>query len=257
MFYIKNLLKNLLYKFDKKLVNINFYNDAIKNIHKSVNLDLIIELTKNKKKIINYYPVSKSELLQDLFVLSELNFKKKGYFVDLGAGDYKTSNTWLLEKKFKFKGILVEPNKKFYNKIKNRECHKNFNTIYSKSNQYLDFCEMKNNSYLSGLKIFAESNMHEKIISKTYKVKSITLIDLLKKYQAPKYIDYLSIDIEGAEFDALKNFNFNQYTFRVITVEHNGNIKNRMNVYNLLKKNGYIRKYKEYSRYDDWYTKTI
>ena len=82
MFYIKNLLKNLLYKFDKKLVNINFYNDAIKNIHKSVNLDLIIELTKNKKKIINYYPVSKSELLQDLFVLFELNFKKKGYFVD-------------------------------------------------------------------------------------------------------------------------------------------------------------------------------
>jgi hypothetical protein len=116
---------------------------------------------------------------------------------------------------------------------------------------------MKDNPFLSGLKIYAKENKHEKRILKTYKINTITLIDLLKKYKAPKIIDYLSLDIEGAEFDSLKNFDFKEYIFRIITIEHNGNIKNRRKIYNLLKKNGYKRKYKEYSCYDDWYIKAI
>lgn len=252
---MRYFLKKILSIINKKLVSVSFYEDAIKNSYKSIHLDLIIELNKNNLKIINYYSLSKSELLQDLFALSELNLRKNGYFVDIGAGGGKFSNTFLLEKEFKFKGIVVEPCKKFYKEIKRRNCHKCFDAIYSTSNEYLEFCEMSNNPFLSGLKIFAKSNMHEKKISKTYKVKSITMMDLLKKYQAPNIIDYLSIDIEGAEFDALKNFNFHQYTFKVITVEHNENYKNRMKIYNLLSKNGYKRKYKEYSCYDDWYIK--
>ena len=258
MNFFKYIFKEFLAIFDKKIVNISFYKDAIKKSYKSLHLDLIIKLTENNKKIINYYSLSKSELLQDLFVLSELNLKKRGYFVEIGAGDGdKFSNTWLLEKKFKFKGILVEPCKKFYKKIKQRNCHKNYSAIYSISNKYLDFSEMKDNPFLSGLKIYAKENKHEKRILKTYKINTITLIDLLKKYKAPKIIDYLSLDIEGAEFDSLKNFDFKEYIFRIITIEHNGNIKNRRKIYNLLKKNGYKRKYKEYSCYDDWYIKAI
>ncbi len=67
---------------------------------------------------------------------------------------------------------------------------------------------MKDNPFLSGLKIFAKENKHEKKILKTYKIKTITLIDLLEKYTAPKIIDYLSMDIEGAEFDSVKKFQF-------------------------------------------------
>ena len=41
-----------------------------------------------------------------------------------------------------------------------------------------------------------------------------------------KIIDYLSIDTEGSEYRILKAFNFERYTFRCITVEHN-QTKNR------------------------------
>tara|TARA_B100000780_G_C20781390_1_gene310300 strand:+ start:75 stop:314 length:240 start_codon:yes stop_codon:yes gene_type:complete len=69
---------------------------------------------------------------------------------------------------------------------------------------------------------------------------------LLIKYNAPRLIDYLSIDTEDSEFEILKNFDFNNYKFRVITCEHNFN-KNREKIYKLLTANGYRRKF------EDWY----
>jgi len=46
-------------------------------------------------------------------------------------------------------------------------------------------------------------------------------LDLLKKHNTPKIIDYLSIDTEGNEFEILKNFAFDKYIFLTITLEHN------------------------------------
>src|SRR5262249_45272724 len=49
--------------------------------------------------LLKYLPKSKAEFRQDLFVLSELNFKHEGYFVEFGAANgYAGSNTYLLEK---------------------------------------------------------------------------------------------------------------------------------------------------------------
>lgn len=50
-----------------------------------------------------------SQALQDLFVLSALNGKKNGLFLDIGASSpIFISNTYLLEKFFKWTGICVE-----------------------------------------------------------------------------------------------------------------------------------------------------
>ena len=54
-----------------------------------------------------------------------------------------------------------------------------------------------------------------------YKVPTISLLDLLDIHNAPKFIDYLSIDTEGSEYEILNAFDFNKYKFRVITCEHN------------------------------------
>ena len=48
---------------------------------------------------------------------------------------------------------------------------------------------------------------------------SIRFADLLKAHDAPAEIDYLSLDVEGAEDAVMHQFPFDQYRFRVITVE--------------------------------------
>ena len=76
----------------------------------------------------------------------------------------------------------------------------------------------------------------------------------MKKYNAPKHIDYLSIDTEGSEYEILSNFDFSQNTFEVITCEHNYT-PSRERLHLLLTKQGYRRVFEDLSLFDDWYVK--
>ena len=87
---------------------------------------------------------------------------------------------------------------------------------------------------------------------KEYTVKTVSLNDLLERYKAPYDIDYLSIDTEGTELEILRTFDFNKYSFSVITVEHNFS-SDRDGQYDLLSKNGYRRILENVSYVDDWY----
>ena len=53
------------------------------------------------------------------------------------------------------------------------------------------------------------------------KVKSSNLNFLLNKINAPKLIDFFSLDVEGDEFLVLKGVNFEKYTFKYILIECN------------------------------------
>ena len=81
---------------------------------------------------------------------------------------------------------------------------------------------------------------------------SISLLDLLKKFNAPKIIDYLSIDTEGSEYEILSNFDFQKYQFKVITCEHN-HTSAREKIFMLLTSKSYERKFSSLSMCDDWY----
>ena len=59
------------------------------------------------------------------------------------------------------------------------------------------------------------NNLRHKIKSK----KTKTLEKILDENNAPEVIDYFSLDVEGAETEILRNFNFNKYTFLCLTVE--------------------------------------
>jgi hypothetical protein len=81
---------------------------------------------------------------------------------------------------------------------------------------------------------------------------TISLKDLLLESNAPKEIDYLSIDTEGSEYRILEAFDWNEYRFHVITVEHNFS-EERVLISELLKSVGYKQVYVELSKFDDWY----
>ena len=198
---------------------------------------------------------SKSQLRQDLFVLGELGFKKGGFFVEFGATDgIALSNSFLLETRFGWNGILAEPAKKFHRDLaNNRSVNIETDCVWKATGEKLIFNEVQN-SELSTIASFSNSDHHAKPRNdgERYEVNTISLDDLLEKFDAPKFIDYLSIDTEGSEFEILNSFNFNKYKFKVITVEHNFN-SNRNHLYDLLINNGYKRKFVECSSWDDWY----
>ena len=79
--------------------------------------------------------------------------------------------------------------------------------------------------------------------------------ELLETHEAPSIIDYISIDTEGSEFDILNSSDFEKWSFRTLTVEHNFAAQ-RHDICQLLTSKGYARVNTEVSRFDDWYVAT-
>jgi FkbM family methyltransferase len=209
-------------------------------------------------QLIRYLRKSKSQLRQDLFALSELNFKTNGYFVEFGsANGIDISNTYLMEKEFGWKGILAEPAKCWHDALKkNRSANIEHNCVWRDSSSTLSFNEVDSAEF-STINLYSNSDTHSESRKRgrTYDVKTISLNDLLLKYDAPNQIDYLSIDTEGSEFEILNSFDFSKFSFGVITCEHNFTPM-REQIFSLLSKNGYVRKFQQLSRIDDWYVKS-
>jgi FkbM family methyltransferase len=252
MKYFQFLINKILEKFNLRLMRLSNYSTLLKYKSKSFDITFIKHMRlENIHNILKYIDLSQSQHKQDLFVLNELNFKKKGFFIEFGAADGKyLSNTYLLEKEFIWSGILVEPARIFHEKLLiNRNCIIDNNCVWKNSNSKLRFIET-NRPELSMLKQFENLDSIDRSYKNIYDVETISLNDLLIKYQAPKIIDYLSIDTEGSEYDILCNFK--NYQFKIITCEHSFDEK-RILVNKLLLKNGYIQTFEEISKVDDWY----
>lgn len=123
------------------------------------------------------------------------------------------------------------------------------------SNERIKFWELSN-KVLSGLAHALNRREQQLGVDtsqkKEYYVNSISLFDLLERYNAPQKIDYLSMDTEGTELEILRNFDFNKYEFSVITIEHSFT-KARGELENLLTANGYTRVFERISYNEDWY----
>jgi len=192
---------------------------------------------KNKAVDIAYF----SQLKQDKWVDTFLDHKENGYFVELGAGDgMYISNSLFFERNRKWNGICIEANPKYYEDlIKNRVCNTSNFCISDEDDKELDFavCDDISGAIMS-IKPF--SKCHNII-----KVKTKTLESVLKEYNAPKHIDYLSLDVDGHEYIVLKDFPFSKYIFNCITVAHNETLigpKLRNQIRQLLEKNSYVFK---------------
>ncbi len=70
--------------------------------------------------------------------------------------------------------------------------------------------------------------------SRRHNLTTVTMNSILEFAKAPAVMDYLSLDVEGAEYHALQNFDFSKYTFHVVTVERPSS-----KVHEILTKNGY------------------
>ena len=205
-----------------------------------------------EKKLLRH---SKSQLGQDLLGLSVSGLDEPGFFVEFGAADgVALSNSHILEKHFGWNGILCEPSTGWHEALKkNRSCTIDTRCVYSVSGEKISFSE----NYLgelSAITAFAEPNAKGvlKRTTSSYEVETVSLLDLLRSHDAPKFIEFLSIDTEGSEFEILEKFDFQSYRFGAICVEHNfADTRGKIN--KLLLANGYVQVYKDLSDFDDWY----
>ncbi len=168
---------------------------------------------------------------QDQFVIEVLNGQRGGYFLDSGASNgVRGSNTLVLETQYGWQGICVEPNKDFFEGLtRNRNCHCVNCCLYDHDGD-VDFVEA---GVLSGILdeydprllslakgaygIAEDSNGRPQTTLKQAR----TVRSVLDEFDAPRVIDYWSLDTEGSELAILRSFPFDRYRVRVLTVEHN------------------------------------
>jgi FkbM family methyltransferase len=215
-------------------------------------LDHAISKTNELTTLLKQLTASKSEYCQDLWVLASTNSKKKGYFVEFGASNgIDASNTWLLEKKFEWKGVLAEPSKSNFEILsRNRNCELDSRVVWDQSNEQLVFSEREEN-YLSSVK--SEDNRGG--VRDEYLVTSVSLNDLLDEHEAPKIIDYVSIDVEGSELRILESFfKEKKYEVKLFSVEHNWR-KDKDRILELMRLNNYENVFAHLSHRDLFFIK--
>jgi len=167
---------------------------------------------------------------QDKFVLNILKGKKNGYFLEIGSNHpININNTYLLETKYEWKGIMVEYEHSYLELYKQHRP----NSLY-----------IINNATQVDYKSFFASN------------------------NVPLTIDYLQIDLEannGSTIQTLQKLDneiFDNYKFATITFEHDiyhtnfGNTREKSR--EIFKRRGYICVFEDINNcgvnpYEDWY----
>jgi FkbM family methyltransferase len=182
-----------------------------------------------------------SQLDQDLWILSKFPKDYTGFFIDIGANDgINLSNSYLLEQNG-WNGVCVEPNRHEFTKLQSSRKSTNYQVCISDFNGK---CHFNENGFFG---MITGKNMGN--------VDCFTLEYFLDNIEAPKTIDYLSIDVEGGEYDIIKEFPFEKYFVKYITIEHNAYGKNftlKNQIYSILSKHFNIEK-ENVGEFEDWY----
>lgn len=170
-----------------------------------------------------------SQAGQDIFILKCLENKKYGTFVEIGSHDpIYINNTYLLEKDYEWRGLLIEHDLKYEEQYK----------------------KIRPNS----IPIMKDATT----INWDYEFKNANL---------PLNIDYLQIDLEVDDLSTLKtlihlnNQVMNTYKFAVVTFEHDiyrGNFFNTQSLSrSIFEERGYFPVFKNISNesnaFEDWY----
>ena len=157
---------------------------------------------------------------------------KNGFYVDVGAHDGMSfNNTLYFEKNNNWTGINIEPIKTVFDKlIINRPNDINLNCAVCNNDGETDFlCNTGYTEMISGIKDNFDirhlgrlqyENMTYGSVTEVIRVETKKLETILNEYNV-SHINYLSIDVEGAEFEVIKSINFDKVFIDVIGFENN------------------------------------
>ena len=223
-------------------------------------------LLKHNNKLLNYlyffyniyirnfkYLKKSSQFEEDMFIKKYFKDKSKGKFVDLGCfHPTRDNNTYQLYKR-KWTGINIDLNSlsiDLFNFFRSRDINLNIALANKKGVNKLFYSGQFSplNSMDSNHLNFLKKNFN--LEKKSFKIKNIkteSLNNILEKHNFFD-IDLLSIDLEGYEYEVLRNFKFNNYKIDLICIEmisHNlSSKKNYQKLSRILRKNNFKFIYK-------------
>jgi hypothetical protein len=155
---------------------------------------------------------STSQRGQDLTIADIFEHKRDGRFLDLAANHaIILSNSMVLEQKYGWKGLCIEPNPVYTPTYSHRTCRLIQAVVGPTDDLKVEFNFA---GVMGGVMGFDNRRSN-----KTDTHYTVSIAKILQDFGMPGTIDYLSLDIEGAEAWAFESFPWHLYTFRTLTVE--------------------------------------
>ncbi|KAK7082258.1 hypothetical protein SK128_012800, partial [Halocaridina rubra] len=175
-----------------------------------------------------------SQFNQSLYLEKLLKGKRNGTFVELGAldGEYD-SNTLYFERELGWTGILIEPNPDSFNKLITKG-RKSFCIQAAASLINMSALLKLKREYIAQMSYISYETTPDMITVEAY-----PLYTMLKAVNLTK-IDFLSLDVEGAEIEVLETIPWHQITVMVMCIEHPHSEGGAQGIAQYMKKFGYI-----------------
>ena len=158
-----------------------------------------------------------------------------GFFVELGANNgIHQSNTLYYEKFRNWRGVLVEPTLHNFLQCKANRSNKtrvycNACTSFEYKEKFVEIIYSNLMSIPKGLEsdisdpaahaLEGKRFLHPLEENISFGAIAKPLNEILKDAKAPALIDFLSLDVEGAEIEVLKGINHDEFKFKFICIE--------------------------------------
>lgn len=195
-----------------------------------------------------YHSQEKQDYLLDTYVFQGY---KRGIFVEVGAWDgVAYSNTLFFEKERNWTGLTIEAHPDRYEELKqNRPNTIHLNVAVNDVNGMVDFLTISGDTgMLSGIKSHYDPRHLQRIENETQLLKTTyTTIPVISKRLDTIFsecnvqrVHYLSIDVEGSEFNVIRSIDFGKVFIDVIGFENNYPDKSGV-IIEYLKTKGYVK----------------
>ena len=172
---------------------------------------------------------------EDTAVLSYFKDKKNGFYVDVGCyHPIHRNNTYVLHKK-NWNGINIDTSQfsiELFDYLRPDDL--NYNCAISNKSEFIKLFYQKELSQLST----TERDQAETVFKgniKEKEVQAFTLDEILNrdKYKNSK-IDFLDIDVEGADLKVLESLSFDKFKPKLVCVEIHAKEIKKSDIYNFL-----------------------
>lgn len=173
-----------------------------------------------------YGPRHYSQYYEEWIVRDFFKDRRDGVFVDVGASHYKDgSTTYFLEEQLGWSGVAIDPQQQFEEDYRRHRPRTRFFPFFvsDRSNETATLYMVNEQSQT----VSARTPPSDAGAVTRVSAPTITLTDLLDRLQIPR-VDFISIDVEGAEPDVLRGLDIRRFTPALVCVEAHADVRQQV-----------------------------